>query len=200
MLRVVRGHDAVRPSNVTSSRSFDEFFDEESGTLFRRMWLVTRDRQEAEDVMQDAFLTVFERWDRVATMEDPTGYLYRIAFNAWKKRSRRAARAMRLAFAPDPPPNWFAAAEARTVIGDALTQLTPRQRAALVLTELLGCSSEDAGEILAVRAVTARVLASQAAAPGARHPGRGHPELTRPLHGADGRARSRRSRAALRAS
>jgi RNA polymerase sigma factor (sigma-70 family) len=164
ILRVVRGRDAVRSSDVTSSRSFDEFFGEESGTLFRRLWLVTRDRQEAEDVMQDAFLTVFERWDRIATMEDPTGYLYRTAFNVWKKRSRRAARAMRLAFASDPPPDRFAAAEARTVIGDALTRLTPRQRAALVLTELLGYSSEDAGAILGVRAVTARVLASQARA------------------------------------
>lgn len=162
MLRVVRAPDAVRSSDVTSSRSFDEFFDEESGTLFRRMWLITRDRHEAEDVMQDAFLIVFERWDRVATMKDPTGYLYRTAFNAWKKRSRRAARAMRLAFAPEPPPDGFAAAEARTVIGEALARLTPRQRAALVLTELLGYSSEDAGAILGVRAVTARVLASQA--------------------------------------
>lgn len=164
MLRVVREQDAVRSTAMTTSRSFDEFFSEESSTLFRRMWLVTRDRQEAEDVMQDAFLSVFERWDRVAAMEDPTGYLYRTAFNAWKKRSRMAARAVRLAFSPAPNPDQFGAAEARTVIGEALARLTPRQRAALVLTELLGYSSEDVGRILGVRPVTGRVLASQARA------------------------------------
>ena len=164
MLRVVRKRDAVRPTAVTTSRSFDEFFREESSTLFRRMWLVTRDRQEAEDVMQEAFLSVFERWERVATMEDPTGYLYRTAFNAWKKRSRMAARAARLSFSPAPTPYQYDAVEARTVIGEALARLTPRQRAALVLTELLGYSSEDVGRILGIRAVTGRVLASQARA------------------------------------
>jgi DNA-directed RNA polymerase specialized sigma24 family protein len=37
------------------------------------MWLVTRDRQEAEEVMQDTFLAVFERWDRVAGLGPDIG-------------------------------------------------------------------------------------------------------------------------------
>ncbi len=163
-LRVIHGRNVVHAADMTPTRSFDDFFEEESGTLFRRMWLVTRDRQEAEDVMQEAFLSLFERWDRVVKMEDPIGYLYRTAFNAWKKRSRRAARAVRLLLRPDPPPDELSAVEERTVIAEALARLTPRQRAALVLTEVLGYSSEDAGQILRVRAVTARVLASQARA------------------------------------
>ena len=56
------------------------------------------------------------------------------------------------------------AVDARTVLGEALGHLTPRQRAAIVLTELMGLSSVEAGEILGVRPVTARVLASQARA------------------------------------
>jgi RNA polymerase sigma factor (sigma-70 family) len=142
--------------------SFDVFFADESQTLFRRMWLVTRDRYEAEEIVQDAFLSVYERWDRVSVMDDPTGYLYRTAFNVWKKRGRRAARAMRQVLPNAPTGDDFDAADARTVVGDALEQLAPRQRAALVLTELLGFSSDEAGEILGIRAVTARVLASQA--------------------------------------
>ena len=161
VLRVVDDAEAVERWVVSTPQTFDEFFERESGALFRRMWLVTRDRQEAEEVMQDAFLSVFERWDRVGSMEDPTGYLYRTAFNAWKRRSRRAARAIRVVITPEHAADDFDAAEARTVIGDALAHLTPRQRAALVLTELLDYSSEEAGEILGVRAVTARVLASQ---------------------------------------
>ncbi len=164
MLRIVDERDVVHPADMTPTRSFDEFFEEESGTLFRRMWLVTRDRQEAEDVMQEAFLSLFERWDRVVKMEDPIGYLYRTAFNAWKKRSRRAARALRLLLPQSPPPDQLSAVDNRTVMAEALERLTPRQRAALVLTEVLGYSSEDAGQILRVRAVTARVLASQARA------------------------------------
>jgi DNA-directed RNA polymerase specialized sigma24 family protein len=34
---------------------------------------VTGDRYEAEEVAQEAFLRVFERWDRVGALDDPTG-------------------------------------------------------------------------------------------------------------------------------
>jgi len=152
------------PAPVSAVRSFDEFFAAESETLYRRMRIVTRDHHEAEELVQDAFLAMYERWDRIATIADPVGYLYRTAFNLWKRRSRRAARAIRQAFTPPPGTDDFEAVDARTVVGEALGHLTPRQRAAVVLTDLVGLPSEEAGEILGVRAVTARVLASQARA------------------------------------
>jgi RNA polymerase sigma-70 factor, ECF subfamily len=151
-------------SEESAPPSFDEFFAAQSQTLYRRMRLVTRNHHEAEEVVQDAFLSVYERWDRVCSLPDPVGYLYRTAFNAWKKRSRRAARAIRDAVAPQPAADDFEAADDRTVVGEALGHLSPRQRAAIVLTELMGLSSEDAGETMGIRAVTARVLASQARA------------------------------------
>lgn len=156
--------DADR-SAVESVLTFDDFFARESASLFRRLWLVTRDRTEAEDLVQEAFIVVLERWDRVRAMEDPTGYLYRVAFNAWRKRAGQAARAVqRLAGRTQDPGDPFEDVEARTMIGSALADLTPRQRAALVLTELLGMSSEEAGRILKIRPVTVRVLSSQARA------------------------------------
>lgn len=162
-LRIVpkpTGEEAPERSAVPT---FDEFFATESEDLFRRLWLVTRDRHEAEEVMQDAFLSMFERWDRIDTVEDPKAYLYRTAFNAWKRRSRRAARMVKGLLSPSSH-DEVDAADARTVIGEALSRLTTRQRAAVVLTELIGFSSEEAGEILGIRPVTARVLTSQARA------------------------------------
>lgn len=148
-------------ANAGGPVSFDEFFAAHSATLYRRMRLVTRDHHEAEEVVQDAFLSIYEHWDRVARIPDPVGYLYRTAFNAWKKRSRRAARAIRNVLLPPSETDEFAAADTRTIVGEALDHLTPRQRAAVVLTDLMGFSSEQAGDILGIRAVTARVLASQ---------------------------------------
>src|SRR3970040_452400 len=58
----------------------------------------------------------------------------------------------------------FAAADERDALARALATLPERQRAALVLTELLGYGSEEAGRILGVRDVTVRSLASQARA------------------------------------
>jgi RNA polymerase sigma factor (sigma-70 family) len=162
-LRLV-GDPEADATGLSSPRSFDEFFAAESQALYRRMRLVTRSHHEAEEVVQDAFLSLYERWDRVSSVPDPVGYLYRTAFNAWKKRSRRAARVIKNLVWPPSDTDEFEAVDARTVVGEALGHLTPRQRAAIVLTELMGLSSEEAGEILGIRAVTARVLASQARA------------------------------------
>jgi RNA polymerase sigma factor (sigma-70 family) len=158
-LRIVRDREESAPG-LDEPLSFDAFFAAESQTLFRRMWLVTRDRYEAEEIVQDAFLSLYERWERAPSWDDPTSYLYRTAFNMWKKRTRRAARAVRKVLSSDPG-DEFEAANARTVVSAALARLSPRQRAAVILTELLGFSSEEAAQALGVRAVTARVLASQ---------------------------------------
>ncbi len=146
---------------VSDAQSFEEFFEAESPPMFRRLCLITGNRHEAEEVMQDAFLNVFERWDHVRQMEDPTGYLYRTAFNAYKRRSRRAAMALRRTLGVGEPADEYAAADARFMVEQGLSELSPRQRAAIVLTELLGYSSEAAGELLGVRPVTVRALASQ---------------------------------------
>jgi RNA polymerase sigma-70 factor, ECF subfamily len=160
-LRLVASDGIAVPSPVSEASRFEEFFEAESWTLFRRLCLVTGNRQEAEEVMQDAFISVLERWDRVSAMENPTGYLYRTAFHVVHKRSRRAARALRDIGLMRQEVDEFAAADDREIVRAALGKLTRRQRAAIVLTELLGYSSEEAAGIMGTRAVTVRVLASQ---------------------------------------
>lgn len=167
-LRLVAS-DGVSVPPLSEARRFEEFFEAESRTLYRRLCLVTGNRQEAEEVMQDAFISVLERWDRVSAMEDPTGYLYRTAFHVVHKRSRRAARVLRHVVLMRPEVDDFAAAaDDRETVRRALGKLSRRQRAAVVLTELLGYSSEEAGAIMGARPVTVRVLASQGRAAMAR--------------------------------
>jgi RNA polymerase sigma-70 factor (ECF subfamily) len=160
-LRLVASNLARAPRAMSTEDDFEKFFETESPSLFRRLCLVTGNRHEAEEVMQDAFLKLFERWERVSGLDDPSGYLYRTAFNLFRKRSRRAAMAIRRTLRLAPNVDEFAEADARHVVAQALSKLTSRQRAALVLTELLGYSSEAAGRMLGVRAVTVRALASQ---------------------------------------
>lgn len=160
-LRLVASAGISIPETVSEPQSFEDFFEAESPALFRRLCLITGNRHEAEEVMQDAFLSLFELWDRVSAMEDPTGYLYRTAFNAFRKRSRRAALALRRTFVAAQAVDAFQAADDRHVVSQVLAKLSRRQRAALVLTEMLGYGSEDAGRMMGVRAVTVRALASQ---------------------------------------
>jgi hypothetical protein len=70
---------------LEASRTFETFYQVEARTLFRRLWLVTGNRAEAEELMQDAFLRVWERWDSVGGMDDPRGYLYWTAMNLFRK-------------------------------------------------------------------------------------------------------------------
>lgn len=142
-------------------QAFEEFYSRERDGLFGALVLITGSRQEAEELTQDAFLALWERWDRVAGLENQTGYLYRTAMNAFRKRRRRAALALRRAVGMEPQQDAFAAADARQVVAAALGSLTRRQRAALVLTDLLGFTSEEAGRALRIKPVTVRVLASQ---------------------------------------
>jgi RNA polymerase sigma-70 factor (ECF subfamily) len=146
--------DAVEPS-------FEDFYLAERPTLFRRLWLITGNAAEAEEIAQDAFLRLWERWDRISAVRDPTAYLYRTAMNVFRQRYRRGLLALRRALAPAEPQDDFAAADARDVVGRALATLTPRQRAALVLTELVGMSAKEAGYALGIKPSTVRALATQ---------------------------------------
>jgi RNA polymerase sigma-70 factor (ECF subfamily) len=142
--------------------SFEDFFESEARTLFRRLCAVTGNAAEAEEIMQDAFLALWERWERVGAMDDPTGYLYRTSMNVFRKRGRRAALAMRrrLALAPNPAP--FEDIDEQQDVVAALRELSSRQRAAVVLLDVMDYSSEDAGKALGVTAGTVRGLASRA--------------------------------------
>ena len=143
---------------------FESFFERHHVPLYRALWLVTRNRHEAEEIMQDAFLKLWERWDRVATLPDPEGYLFRTALNLWRSRLRRAAVAVRKAVHQLPPDDQMAAVEQRDAMARALKPLPSRQRAAVVLMDLLDLPSEEAARILGVKAVTVRVLAARARA------------------------------------
>jgi RNA polymerase sigma factor (sigma-70 family) len=151
--------EPVEARDLTAS--FEAFVDAESARLHGALRLLTRDRADAEDLMQDALLKVWERWDHVRTLEDPVGYLYRTAMNLHRKRLRRAAVVIRHAIRPRPSRDPLDEVESRDEVLRALATLTPRQRMSLVLMDLLDHTSEDAGRLMGVSAATVRVLASQ---------------------------------------
>jgi RNA polymerase sigma factor (sigma-70 family) len=145
-------------------RPFEDFYELEQERLLRVLWMVTGSLQEAEDIVQDAFLRVWERWSKVSSMESPTGYLHHAAMNIFRNRYRRARLGLRKAIGADPPVDAFDSAEDRISVSTALAHLTRKQRAALVLTDLLGYPADEAGRMLGVRGSTVRSLGSTARA------------------------------------
>jgi RNA polymerase sigma-70 factor (ECF subfamily) len=147
---------------VDQPLSFEEFFHLERDRLFRLMFVITKNRQEAEDLSQDAFARVWERWDSVGAMENPVGYLHRTAMNLFRSRYRRALLAARRGIGLAAQEDAYEAVDDRQVALQALSSLAPRQRAAIVLTEVLRYTAEEAGSMLGIRAATVRALHFQA--------------------------------------
>jgi len=147
--------------------SFETFFEQTHQRLFGGLCLVTGNRHEAEEIMQDAYLKVWERWDLVGAMDDPTGFLFRTAMNAFRSRYRRASLAIRRRIALAPSVDDLAAVEDRDEVVRILRPLSPAERASIVLTTMFGYSSEEAGRLLGVKAATVRAHATRARA-GAR--------------------------------
>ena len=88
-------------------------------------------------------------------------YLFRVALNGVRMRARRARvvarRLVPVAGARDP----FDDIDVHEDVRRMLRGISPRQRTAIVLTEILGYSSEQAARIMGIKPTTVRVLASQ---------------------------------------
>jgi RNA polymerase sigma-70 factor, ECF subfamily len=148
-MRRIRAAPSVTPGPVLD---FDTFFRTEYQRLFETLYLVARNRAEAEDLAQESMARVYERWDRI---RDPVGYAYRTAFNlhtSWVRRLAVAARKLREQPGADDPD----AVERRLDVLQALSELPETQRAALVLVEWAGMSAEEAGRALGLQPASVR--------------------------------------------
>ncbi len=135
--------------------AFDEFFHDHYLPLAKAMYLVTGDRADGEDVAQEAMARVYERWDRVARMESPSGYLYRTAINLQRKRVRSSRRQRPLPL-PTGVPDPAETVDRRERIRAAIGALTAEQREALILVEFLGLDSTQAAAALGTSSESVR--------------------------------------------
>jgi RNA polymerase sigma-70 factor (sigma-E family) len=151
-----------------ATHSFDVFVAEHGASLLRTAHLITLDRTEAEDLVQECLLRLSQRWDRVGAMEHRLAYARRVltnlAFRDSKRRRRRLAELREEVRDVAEPIDALELAGVRRELLDALRQLTVRQRTVLALryfhdfsesqvADLLGCS------VGTVRGTTSRSLA-----------------------------------------
>jgi len=141
--------------------SFEKLFLDVHDRLYRALYFITGSAADAEELMQDAFLKLWERWDRLDTIDDPVAYLFRVALNGFRMRARRARTATRKVLPAANTRDPFDDVHVREDVRRMLRGISPRQRTAIVLTEILGYSSEQAAQIMRIQPTTVRVLASQ---------------------------------------
>ena len=64
---------AFPAERIETRARFDAFVEEEHERLYKALYFVTGSREEAEDLSQDAFLKLWERWDGSTRSRTPPG-------------------------------------------------------------------------------------------------------------------------------
>ncbi|MHB8511063.1 MAG: SigE family RNA polymerase sigma factor [Actinomycetota bacterium] len=124
--------------------AFGEFFRAEFGRLVNALTLVTGSRPHAEDAAQEAFVKLYVRWRKVSRCENAPAWVRKVGTRIALRSMGRKAGATPANEPTDP-------IESRMDLRNAITQLTPKQRAAVILhyyddlptgqiAEAIGCS------------------------------------------------------------
>ena len=96
------------------------------------------------DAALDALAYSWENWQRVAAMDNPVGYLYRVGITAGRRATRRLPRFQVTAVA-----DHELLIEPK--LDGALRQLSPQQRVAVVLVHGYGYSLQEVADVLGLK-------------------------------------------------
>jgi RNA polymerase sigma-70 factor, ECF subfamily len=79
-----------------ASETFDAFFARERDAVLGLAFALTGDRGVAEDIVQDAFLEAFRKWDRIAGYDRPGAWVRRVVTNKSVSSFRRRRGELRM--------------------------------------------------------------------------------------------------------
>jgi RNA polymerase sigma-70 factor (ECF subfamily) len=111
---------------------FDALYSGHYTSLTTQLFAYFGDRQEAQDVVQEAFCRALARWKEISTYDDPVAWVRRVAWNLATSHVRRLKvattfrRQQQPEYAPPPSPD-------RVALFAALKTLPARQRQATVM-------------------------------------------------------------------
>jgi RNA polymerase sigma-70 factor (sigma-E family) len=146
------------------SRRFDgldTLVAERGSALLASAVLLTGSRAAGEDLLQAALERLMRSWSRVR--EDRERYLrrtmYHLAIDQWRRHRRRPEVFMD--YEPPGQPDATDALDLRDALGQALAQLSPRQRTVLVLRYWEQLSEAEAADVLGCSVGTVKSTASR---------------------------------------
>jgi RNA polymerase sigma-70 factor (ECF subfamily) len=89
---------AIRPETLAavkdSPASFDELYAAHYADLTVQLYAYFGDRQEAQDIVQEAFCRALARWRTVSSYDDPVAWIRRVAWNLAVSKWRRTRTAL----------------------------------------------------------------------------------------------------------
>lgn len=150
--------------DAEAEREFREFVAARSAALFRSAYLLTGQREAAEDLLQGVLAKVARRWSGIR--DNPEAYVRRALYHDQVSRWRRMSwnREMVSDRLPDRPApgDHSATTDVRVSLTAALRRLTARQRAVVVLRYVEDLSEKEVATVLDVSVGTVRSTAHRA--------------------------------------
>jgi RNA polymerase sigma-70 factor (ECF subfamily) len=127
---------------------FTTLYETQREGMARSLLVIGGDAEAARDAVAEAFSRAYERWPRVASMESPGGWVYRVALNELRRRMRRRAFESRLLRRerrrPISPP------DIDPELWSAVAALPSRQREAIVLRYVGDLTEGDVARVLGI--------------------------------------------------
>lgn len=148
-------HSLVEQARMSTAGTseFAAVFAAHHGEAVRLGYLLTGDRDRAEDAVAEAFVKVYRRWRR-GGIDNPRAYLRRAVVNEVNSRFRRLALERREAARSWGDDRGARAADEqhadRDALMTALAQLPARQRTAVVLRYYNDLSEQDTAAAMGV--------------------------------------------------
>lgn len=160
--------DVDHAVSMMGEEDFRAFYERTARPLWSYLSRITGDRQQADDLLQEAYYRFYRAGARHESEAHRRNSLFQIATNLARDIARRgkryaevplendeeSARPIRTSAGPIPEQQ----ATIRTDLTRALMQLDPVQREMLWLAYAQGASHDEIGEILGVRAISVRTL------------------------------------------
>lgn len=143
---------------------FDRYVAATGSRMLRLAYLLAGNTYDAEELLQEVLTKVYVRWTRVRLVEHREAYIRRIMVNTNRRRHRtRRFKEIARDLLPDrgDVAQGFGAVDDRSALGPALSSLTPKQRAVLVLRYCEDLSEADVAETLGCSVGTVKSQAAK---------------------------------------
>jgi RNA polymerase sigma-70 factor, ECF subfamily len=158
----------VHASKGGDVAAFEELVKRYDRKLFRIAQHLTHNREDAQDIVQDAFLKAFQHLAQFREDAKFSTWLIRIAFNQSMMTLRKRRTSRELPIDSDPgsedkghpieiadwvpnPEELYNSAELQEILRKTLKKLSPGLRAVFILRDIEGLSLEQTAEVLDLR-------------------------------------------------
>lgn len=144
---------------------YENFVRAQLPRLLRYATMLTGEREQAADLVQDVLVNAYRRWSRISDADHPDRYVLRMVTNGYLSwRHSRSARLITVADLPDEVrPDDFASEHAlREDMWQRLARLPRRQRAVVVLRYYEQSADAEIADLLGCAQATVRAHAHRA--------------------------------------